>query len=96
MQLLLFNNKGSGERFLKLAVNERQWNNTIFLLGYSNGRDSYIESYLNAIHANSTVSNTLVFMGSDFLNVKLENFWEKIINVTPLEGVEENQPLLGP
>ena len=80
VQLLLFNNLVSGVNFLNLTVNQLHWNNTVFLFGYSNGRDSYVNSYLDVIDKNSTPTNTLVFMGSGFLNVKLENFWKKITN----------------
>lgn len=96
VQLLLFNNKKSAKHFLNLTVNQLQWNNTVFLFGYSNGRDSYINYYLDAIDSNSTVTNTFVFMGSDFLNVKLEDFWEKISDPTMLRKVDEILPLLDP
>ena len=94
VQLLLFNNKKSGYDFLNLTVNQLQWSNTVFLFGFSNGRDIYLDYYLSVIDSKSNVTNTLVFMGSDFLNVKLGSFWNKLNDPSLLRGVPENLPLL--
>ena len=55
-----------------------------------------MDYYLSAIDWNSTVTNTFIFLGSDFLNVQLENFWGKISDPNLLRGVPENLPLLDP
>ena len=78
---MLFNNQNSGEQFLHHTINNLGWTDTVFIFGYSNGRDSYITKYLDTINENSTPQNTLVFFGSDFLNIHLEAFKTEISNL---------------
>ena len=81
---------------MNLTVNQLQWDNKVFLFGYSNGRDTYVEQYLDVIDVNSTVTNTFIFMGSDFLNVKLDSLGEKLRdwNFVKFREIQESLPLV--
>ena len=51
---------------------------------------------MDVIDVNSTVTNTFIFMGSDFLNVKLDSLWEKLRdwNFVKFREIQESLPLV--
>jgi len=63
----------SGEAFLDLTINKLGWTDTVFVFGYSNGREAYIVPDYLRLLVNPVPSNTLVFFGSDFLNTRMDS-----------------------
>ena len=59
----------------------------MFVFGYSNGRDAYIDRYLEGIWNNSTVTNTMVFFGSAFLNMKVDQLKGNLSEPARLSGI---------
>ena len=95
MQLLLFNNKKSGIKFLDLAINLLAWNNTVFIFGYSNSREIYRNDYMSAIYAKkNNVANTFVFLGSELLNIKMSSFKASLLERSHLTDYGINDTLV--